>query len=60
MRVLEVGCGVGTNAFELANFADVFVVGIDSDRSKVRSTFVVTRIYHLNKFGPSRLRKRRV
>lgn len=35
MRVLEVGCGVGTNAFELANFADVFVVGIDSDRSKV-------------------------
>lgn len=34
MRVLEIGCGVGTAAFELANFADVLIIGFDEDRSK--------------------------
>ncbi|SJL07988.1 related to delta(24)-sterol c-methyltransferase (erg6) [Armillaria ostoyae] len=35
MRVLEVGCGRGTAAVELATFANVSVVGIDSDASLI-------------------------
>ncbi|PBK58684.1 S-adenosyl-L-methionine-dependent methyltransferase [Armillaria solidipes] len=35
MHVLEVGCGHGTAVVELANFANVSVVGIDSDASLI-------------------------
>lgn len=35
MRVLEVGCGRGTAAVELATFANVSVVGIDGDASLI-------------------------
>jgi SAM-dependent methyltransferase len=37
MRVLNVGCGTGSAAFELANFANVNVVGVDNEYHKVRN-----------------------
>ncbi|RDB25684.1 Sterol 24-C-methyltransferase [Hypsizygus marmoreus] len=37
MHVLHVGCGHGTPAIELANFAKVFVVGTDDDPVKIQS-----------------------
>ncbi|PBK59727.1 S-adenosyl-L-methionine-dependent methyltransferase [Armillaria solidipes] len=37
MRVLEVGCGRGTAVVELANFANVSVVGIDKEASLIEA-----------------------
>ena len=37
LRVLEIGCGIGSAAFELAEYANVMVVGIDEDVQKVRT-----------------------
>ncbi len=35
MRVLDVGCGTGSAALELAQFANVHVCGVDTDPQKV-------------------------
>lgn len=35
MQILEIGCGVGTAAFELANFVEASIIGLDADPSKV-------------------------
>ena len=35
MKVLEIGCGYGTAALELAELYGVFVTGVDSDPKKV-------------------------
>lgn len=35
MSVLEVNCGTGNAALELAEFSDVYVVGVDPDARKV-------------------------
>ena len=35
MRVLDVGCGVGGPAREIATFADVNIVGVNKDRKSV-------------------------
>ncbi|CCM02122.1 uncharacterized protein FIBRA_04199 [Fibroporia radiculosa] len=36
MRILEVGCGTGARCRELAQFADVTVVGIDTDEGNIQ------------------------
>lgn len=36
-RILNIGCGTGSVTLELAHFANVFVVGVDPDTSKVCS-----------------------
>ena len=35
LHVLEIGCGIGSAALELAKFANVMVVGVDEDALKV-------------------------
>ncbi|ESK95651.1 cytochrome p450 [Moniliophthora roreri MCA 2997] len=35
MRILDVGCGTGSAALELAQFEDTHIVGVDSDMTKV-------------------------
>ena len=35
LHVLEIGCGIGSAALELAEYANVMVVGIDEDALKV-------------------------
>ena len=35
LRVLEVGCGAGSTALELAEYANVMVVGVDEDGQQV-------------------------
>lgn len=37
LHVLEIGCGIGSAAFELAEYANVTVIGIDEDVQKVRA-----------------------
>lgn len=35
MRLLELGCGTGGAALELANFANVSILGVDNDPNNV-------------------------
>lgn len=43
MRVLEVGCRSGTASFELVQFANVNVVGIESDPAKIEEANCMAR-----------------
>ncbi|GBE78991.1 predicted protein [Sparassis crispa] len=42
MRVLEIGCGTGGRARELAHFSDVKVVGVDADSSNIELARICT------------------
>ena len=50
MRVLDIGCGAGQAAFELASFYNVRVIGIDKSLKKVSTQFYSLKLSCAHKF----------
>ncbi|KAF8517002.1 S-adenosyl-L-methionine-dependent methyltransferase [Gautieria morchelliformis] len=48
MHLLELGCGTGGIALELANFANVTILGVDADSNKIHTASSLARSVHMS------------